>query len=77
MSYVKVSSKYQVTLPKKVREGLSLEAGNRLYVTKEGNRIILKVPPKVKEPTKALYGSIKSQTDAVKAIRAFRESGGS
>jgi len=77
MSYVKVSSKYQVTLPKKVREGLSLEVGDRLYVTKEGNRIILKVSPKVKEPTKALYGSIKSQTDAVEAIRAFRESGGS
>ncbi len=72
----KISSKYQLTLPKEVREGLGIEAGDELYITREGDRIVLKPLPKIKEPTKFLYGSVKSKEDAVKIIRELRRSGG-
>lgn len=72
----KISSKYQITLPKEVREGLGIEAGDELYIAREGEKIIIGPLPKVKRPTEAIYGSVKSRLDAVKAIREFRKSGG-
>lgn len=72
----KVSSKYQITLPKTIREALGLKAGDRLYVSREGDEIILKVIPRVERPSEALYGSAKGDRDAVEAVRAFREGGG-
>lgn len=76
MTYVKVSSKYQITIPKDVREALSLEAGDRLYMGLEGGKVVLRALPKVENPTKALYGSVRSDKDAVEAIRDFRRMGG-
>ena len=76
MTKTKISSKYQLTLPKEVREGLGIEAGDELYVMREGDRIVLKPLPTTKEPTKFLYGSVKSKGDAVKIIRELRKSGG-
>jgi AbrB family looped-hinge helix DNA binding protein len=44
---VKISSKYQIVIPKEVREDLHLKAGDKLMVeTIEGNRLILWKPPK-------------------------------
>ena len=77
MSYVKVSSKYQITLPKSVREALGVKAGDKLYVTYEGDKLILRIFRRIENPTNVLYGSVKSQKDAVEAIRAFRAVGGS
>ncbi len=76
MAKVKVSSKHQITLPKSAREALGIEAGDELYVVREGDKLVFKTLPKIKEPTKALYGSAKSKKDAVRAIREFRRSGG-
>ena len=61
MAYVKVSSKYQITIPKDVREALGLEAGDRLYIGLEGSKIVLQALPKVENPTERLYGSAKQQ----------------
>jgi len=76
MNYVKVSSKYQITIPKDVREALGLEAGDKLYVGREDGKLVLRPLPKVKNPTKKLYGSVRGDKDAVEAIREFREAGG-
>ena len=76
MSYARISSKYQITIPKRIREALSLNAGDRLYIALEGSKIVLRTFPKIHNPTKVLYGSIKSEKDAVEAIRTFRGSGG-
>ena len=76
MSYVKISSKYQITIPKSLREALSLRAGDRLYIIREGDKIILRAFRRVENPTKVLYGSVKSDKDAVEAVRAFRALGG-
>ncbi len=76
MIRTKISSKYQITLPKEVRVGLGVGAGDELYVSREGDKIVLKFLPRMKEPTKFLYGSVKSKEDAVKIIRELRGSSG-
>lgn len=76
MSKVKVSSKYQITLPKDVREALGIGAGDELHILMEGDKIALKSLPKTKQPTRFLYGSVKSKKDAVEAVREFRSSSG-
>jgi len=75
MTYVKVSSKYQIVIPKEIRAALRVKAGDKLYIGYEGDRIVLKPLPKVKKPTEVLYGSLESDKDAVEAVRAFRASG--
>ena len=76
MPYLKLSSKHQITIPKDVREALGLEAGDRLYIAREGGKLVLRPLPKVRNPTEKLYGSVKSEKDAVEAIREFRKAGG-
>jgi hypothetical protein len=36
--------------------------------------VVLKAIPKVENPTRILYGSVKGEEDAVKAVRKFRKS---
>jgi antitoxin ChpS len=76
LASAKLSSKYQITIPKKVVDALGLESGDRLLLEVEGDRIVLTPPSKVANPTVELYGSVKSNLDAVKAIRQFRKAGG-
>lgn len=42
---VRVSGKYQVVIPKSVREKIGLEIGDKLSVSLEGNVIVLRVRP--------------------------------
>ena len=76
MTYVKVSSKYQITIPKDLRESLGIREGDRLYVGREGGKLVLRPFPKIKNPTEKLYGSVGGDRDAVEAVREFRETGG-
>jgi AbrB family looped-hinge helix DNA binding protein len=41
MSFVKISSKYQIVIPKHIREALQLQSGQRLQILVLGNRIEL------------------------------------
>jgi len=72
----KLSSKNQITIPKKVVEALGLESGDRLRLEIEDERIILIGPRKVSNPTDELYGSVRKSVDAVRAVRDFRKEGG-
>ena len=72
----KLSSKNQITIPKKIVEELGLESGDRLQLEVLNDEIILKPRVKISEPTELLYGSVKKKFDAVKAIREFRDAGG-
>jgi len=76
MTYIKVSSKYQITIPKFIRKALSLKARDRLHIGLEENKIVLRALPKVRNPTERLYGSVRSDRDAVKAVREFRKAEG-
>jgi AbrB family looped-hinge helix DNA binding protein len=57
MSTVVVSSKYQVVIPKEIREIVGLKAGDRLQVIIYGNRIEL-VPVVNISKLKGLYKGI-------------------
>ena len=76
LTTAKLSSKNQITIPKKVVKALGLEAGDRLRVEVEDEKIILLGPRKIANPTEEFYGSVKKKLDAVKAIRDFRKAGG-
>jgi len=41
MSYVKVTRKGQVTIPKEIRERLGIKEGDVLLVREEGSRVLL------------------------------------
>lgn len=42
MAKVKVTRKYQVTIPREVRERIDIDIGDELLVTEEGERIVMK-----------------------------------
>lgn len=44
MEKVKVTRKYQVTIPRKVREKVGIEIGDELLVSGNGRRVILEKP---------------------------------
>jgi AbrB family looped-hinge helix DNA binding protein len=74
MVRAKVSSKFQITLAKEIREALGIKAGDEIHLSKEGDKVVIRAIPKVENPTRILYGSVKGEEDAVKAIREFRKS---
>ncbi len=45
-SDVKVSSKYQVVIPKEIREKINLEKGDELQVSLQGDTIVMRVKPR-------------------------------
>jgi AbrB family looped-hinge helix DNA binding protein len=55
MAKTRVSPKYQVVIPKEIREGLSLRPGQELQVIRKGN-VILLVPER---PMSAFRGILR------------------
>ena len=49
MNLVKISSKYQIVIPKKIRRSLNLEPGRKIQVIPYGSRIELIPERKVSE----------------------------
>ena len=56
MEPVKISPKYQIVIPKKVREALRLHPGQRVYVIPLGDRIELVPERKISEMRGFLRG---------------------
>ncbi len=68
---VKVTRKYQVTLPKEVREKLGIRIGDSLRVRVDDGRIILEpVIPRKKNPVKDMLNLVTKpiNVDAVKLV---------
>ncbi len=68
---VKVTRKYQVTLPKEVREKLGIRIGDFLRVRVENEKIILEpVVPRKRNPVDDMLNLISEQinVDAVKLV---------
>ena len=72
---VKLSSKYQVVIPREARKKLGLRAGDQLAVEVEGEKIILR--PRPKNYTDYMLGLGKEIWDGIDAseyVRKERES---
>ncbi|MCK4926171.1 AbrB/MazE/SpoVT family DNA-binding domain-containing protein [Candidatus Aerophobetes bacterium] len=75
MAMVKLSSKHQVVIPKKVRKKLGLHAGDQLVVEVEGEKVVLH--PRPKNYTNYMLGlgrKVWHEIDATEYIRKERES---
>ena len=62
MEAVKISAKYQVVLPKKIRESLHLKPGQKMQVIEYGNRIEL-IPTRSIEEMHGFLKGINTEFD--------------
>jgi len=76
----RLSSKNQVTIPKRVVDALGLESGDELVLEVRKGEIALKVPEKIEGPTRSLYGSVRvmkpGEEDVIRSVREIRARGG-
>ena len=52
---VKVTRKYQVTIPESVRSKLGVKIGDKLIVKSENKRIIMESPRRISNPSDAIW----------------------
>jgi AbrB family looped-hinge helix DNA binding protein len=74
-----ISSKNQITLPIQLLREIGLKPGDRLAVTRDGNKLILRARPKnwveyYRGSLKGLYGNTREEIDAY--IEEQRDDGG-
>jgi AbrB family looped-hinge helix DNA binding protein len=70
---VKVTRKYQVTIPESVRSKLGVKIGDKLIVKSEGKRIIMEAPKRVSNPSDVLWNIFGKSID-IDAVRLVEES---
>jgi len=70
---VKVTRKYQVTIPQSVRSKLGIRIGDKLIVRSEGRRIIMEIPEYVSNPSEVLWNLFGEPLD-VDAVKLVEES---
>ena len=69
---VKVTRKYQVTIPESVRSQLDVKIGDKLIVKSENKRIIMESPKRISDPSNALWNLFGKplDIDATKLVEA-------
>ena len=73
MATVKLSSKYQIVIPREARESLSLSAGDELLVLCKSDRVvIIRKPKKFSKKTAGLHSELWQGADAY--LRSERDS---
>lgn len=67
---VKVTRKYQVTIPESVRSELGVKIGDKLLVKSENKRIVMEAPKRITNPSDTLWCLFGKplDTDAVKLV---------
>ena len=68
----KVTDKYQITIPKKLREVYGVKRGSKVSLIPRETGIELVAPRKIENISSKLYGSAKFKDDAVRAIHKIR-----
>ncbi|MDI6640426.1 MAG: AbrB/MazE/SpoVT family DNA-binding domain-containing protein [Methanocellales archaeon] len=68
----KVTEKYQVTIPKDIRKEIGIKRGDEVQFTREDDKIVMFVKPKIKDPVKFLWGLAPSKKEAVELVRKAR-----
>jgi AbrB family looped-hinge helix DNA binding protein len=75
MQMAKVSSKYQIVIPKKVRETLGLQPGDRLLIATEGDKAVMRLCPRsYAEHMRGLHKEVWQGIDATKYVSEERKS---
>ena len=70
---VKVTRKYQITIPKSVRSKLGVKIGDRLIVRSEGRRIIIETSEHISNPSDVLWNLFGKPLD-IDATKLVEES---
>jgi antitoxin PrlF len=70
---VKVTRKYQVTIPESVRTELGVKIGDKLTVKSENKRIIMESPNHIPNPSNALWNLFGKPMD-IDAVKLVEES---
>lgn len=73
MEEVKVTRKYQVTIPRRIRSTLGVKVGDKLILREERGRILIEVPKRVADPSGFLWGLSKKPVD-VDVVKLIEES---
>ena len=68
----KVTDKYQITIPKKLRDVYGVKRGSKVSLIPRETGIELLAAKKIENISEKLYGSIKFKGDAVKQIHDIR-----
>ncbi len=75
MQMAKVSSKYQIVIPKSVREALGLRPGDRLLIVTEGDKAVMRLRPRsYSEHMRGLHKEVWQGIDATEYVREERKS---
>jgi len=69
----RLTTKYQATVPKPIREVLKLKAGAELDWHVVRGMVVVDTVKKVKDPVKFLTSQVKFDLDAVKLVKETRE----
>lgn len=70
---VKVTRKYQVTIPRSVRSKLGIKIGDKLIVRSEGRRVIFEVAQRISNPSDVLWNLFGKPLD-IDAVKLVEES---
>lgn len=68
----KVTSKFQITIPKPLREAYSVRGGSKVSFIPKEDGFEVKAPKRVKDIAAKLYGIARFKEDAVKAVHKVR-----
>jgi AbrB family looped-hinge helix DNA binding protein len=73
MESVRIKRKYQITIPKKIRERLGIREGDKLKMKIKENTVVIEVPKKEKNPSDALWKVFGKSMD-IDAVKLVEES---
>lgn len=60
---VKVTRKYQVTIPRRLRSELGIKVGDKILLRREGSHILMEVPRRIADPSEFLWNLSKKPVD--------------
>ncbi len=69
----RMTTKYQATVPKYIRDALGLHAGQELEWHLLKTVVVVNAKPAIKDPIKVLLSGPRIRVDAVKLVKEARE----
>lgn len=67
-----MTSKFQITLPKRIREKIPIKPGEKVYLEVQNDKITIRAVTAEKGVLERLYGTVDKKFDAVEEIHKVR-----